>query len=656
MCYFNPYCYCVKRTNLDLCCARLAAQGVPYLIVECSFGTGARELPQAPNVLHVVAHDIMWQKERLLNLGIQQALANYQKIAWIDCDVLFEDDDWHIKTSHALESFAVVQPFSWSVRLPPGETLYHGSGEEAASFAHLFSRDKHSEQLSYREHGRTGFAWAGRREWLERNGLYDACIVGGGDHLMAHAFALQFDSVCLGESWGRGLLRDFAEWARAFRIVTRETGLGAIEGRLFHLWHGDLSKRQYQARRSLLATHAFDPTTDVRVGSSGAWEWASDKKELHLGVREYLSGRAEDDTSPAVEETAKEHVLGRTHAPDRMFYSREVSSHHGLRPGFHLTPSVADNVAPSLEANWVVYEWGGWQGFMLPRLIPGATRVTADPRDSAESVIAKIPLDGRVFAFHLDCTFTDRFPLCRQSLAARLKERGIIILNEYVVDISKRYVHDMCIQLGVPCARSSKEEGEASDLVIVKTNLNHHGMAERQIRDVDQEAMGIIASSPLDGADEYRLVQDPTLALEKYVANSAGIRYRCYFAGEHCVIATISSRNRIQRFRNSKRLGIAATTLSTLRTTSVSNFPPSLQSTLTLFVECSKADFGSIDVVPDDLGNAYTIDFNATPFTPRHDLGPETAAFLREGLRNRVFALGCCGTINGGPHSNSEAL
>jgi predicted ATP-grasp superfamily ATP-dependent carboligase len=58
----------------------------------------------------------------------------------------------------------------------------------------------------------------------------------------------------------------------------------------------------------------------------------------------------------------------------------------------------------------------------------------------------------------------------------------------------------------------------------------------------------------------------------------------------------------------------------------------------------TKADFGSVDVVSDDQGNAYIIDFNATPFTPRHDLSTEVAAFLWKGLKERAFAL------SGQPH------
>ena len=37
---------------------------------------------------------LLWQKEALLNLALKHIPGHIQYIAWIDCDVLFEDDHW----------------------------------------------------------------------------------------------------------------------------------------------------------------------------------------------------------------------------------------------------------------------------------------------------------------------------------------------------------------------------------------------------------------------------------------------------------------------------------------------------------------------------------------------------------------------------------
>src|SRR5437867_4278139 len=56
--------------------------------------------------------DILWQKERLLNLALRTLPPSCKKVAWIDCDVVFQADDWAERTSRLLDRFMLVQPFT----------------------------------------------------------------------------------------------------------------------------------------------------------------------------------------------------------------------------------------------------------------------------------------------------------------------------------------------------------------------------------------------------------------------------------------------------------------------------------------------------------------------------------------------------------------
>ena len=49
--------------------------------------------------------DVMWQKECLLNIALQRVPKNCDKIAWLDCDIVFGSNDWAEQASHALDSF-----------------------------------------------------------------------------------------------------------------------------------------------------------------------------------------------------------------------------------------------------------------------------------------------------------------------------------------------------------------------------------------------------------------------------------------------------------------------------------------------------------------------------------------------------------------------
>ena len=60
---------------------------------------------------------VMWQKERLLNIAAARLPKSARKVGWFDADIVFKEPDWLERTSHALDRYAVVQPFSHAVRL-----------------------------------------------------------------------------------------------------------------------------------------------------------------------------------------------------------------------------------------------------------------------------------------------------------------------------------------------------------------------------------------------------------------------------------------------------------------------------------------------------------------------------------------------------------
>ena len=298
-CYFNADGYRTKRANYDRFALSLRRSHLRLLTVECAFPGQPFELPAGPDVLQFRARDVLWQKERLLNLGLAHLPAACTKLAWLDCDVLFENPDWAAETSRRLDRFPVVQPFARAVRLPRGADAYRATGDVWEGFAAVQARDPHA-LLSGRfdRHGHTGFAWAARREVLAGPGFYDACVAGSGDHMMAHAFCGDWDSACIDRIIG-GIAPDnrhrdwFAAWSRRIYPATRAR-VGYVPGAVLHLWHGDFTHRRYVDRNRELARFGFDPAVDLRIGPGGCWEWRSDKPELHRWARAYFGQRRED--------------------------------------------------------------------------------------------------------------------------------------------------------------------------------------------------------------------------------------------------------------------------------------------------------------------------------------------------------------------------
>ena len=295
--YFNPCRYKTKRENFDAFMEDMERVGANLLVVELAFADEEFELPESKNVLRLRGSGVMWQKERLLNIAAATLPDSCRKIAWLDCDLLFENPDWPRLTSEALDEYFVVQPFSTAVRLPRDSRVADGRGEYYESYAQIFTENPRvARTTDFVFHGHTGFAWAARRELFETIGLYDVCLTGSGDHLMAHGFAGGLmHTPCLKRVIGgqRHYSQHFIDWAVKARDLVQGK-IGVVPGNLLHLWHGDLVDRRYGEMNQQFKEFDFDPDKHLRHDENGLWEWNDAPAELRQWASDFFSIRRED--------------------------------------------------------------------------------------------------------------------------------------------------------------------------------------------------------------------------------------------------------------------------------------------------------------------------------------------------------------------------
>lgn len=293
LCLFHIEADREKAANFERCRSVYQRSGIPLITIECAFGDAARSVPPGNGVFFVRAESLLWQKERLINLALPLVPRHCTKIAWVDADILFESAHWAVRASECLNDAVVVQLADHIVRLPRGTDRYTGNGAVWEGFASVYAREPNALLLGdFGAHGHSGFAWAARREVLEAAGLYDACVTGGADHVMAHAFCGDWDSPCLSHMLGeRSAWRSHAAaWAaRIYPLVKARVGF--VEGAALHLWHGEIASRGHVQRYRPLWRSGFDPERDLQLDGNGCWRWASTKPAMHAEVGAYLDGR-----------------------------------------------------------------------------------------------------------------------------------------------------------------------------------------------------------------------------------------------------------------------------------------------------------------------------------------------------------------------------
>ena len=296
------------------------------------------------------------------------------------------------------------------------------------------------------------------------------------------------------------------------------------------------------------------------------------------------------------------------------------------------------------DENFVhVYEWDVRSDFLFPSLCTSAIRIEARVRQSNSHILKRLSVREGYFLFHINLTKTASFFKNKGELVMRLKERNITSLNAGVNDTSKKYLQGLCKQLGLNSTAASVE-GDENELLIVKTNFNYGGKAEKKL--LRSEARRLNLHSLNYNADiiypvmERKKIKNEAwnnenLVIEKYIANKYDHIYRVYKLLDKIVISEVIENNVIKKLSVVTQRSNYYYDLNNKNVLSVYNLK--FNQLLTDIIDLSEAmhlDFAAIDVVKSDENEYYIIDVNLTPTWTRGD-SPELINFLAEGLRRK---------------------
>jgi hypothetical protein len=259
-CYFNP-----QQSTYRLKAFKDFYESIRHLnhyIIEGVIGDSRPQLTGS-NVHHVYTKSLLWHKESLLNLAVDRLSAKYKYVFWLDADVRFTNLNWMVDGVKEFKRGAnILQPFEYCYHLDQYETEPDYDVKEAVrefikygtrkpqmwrSFcANCVDDDIAANSKDYNTHGHVGFAWAAKRSVITKVRLYDKALIGGADHIIAHAAAGQIPCSCINKSFTADLDNVY-DWSKRFSDVVKGK-IAYVKGNLYHTWHGDIEKRQYLKR------------------------------------------------------------------------------------------------------------------------------------------------------------------------------------------------------------------------------------------------------------------------------------------------------------------------------------------------------------------------------------------------------------------------
>jgi hypothetical protein len=289
----NPVRYRSRYALYRQVAKRITDGGAILWTIELALGDRPFMVTEDDNPRHIRVRSPfeLWHKENLLNIAISRLPLDARYIAWIDADIQFARPDWVTETIEQLQHHDIVQMFSHAQDVGPN---YEPNGTPHVGFMYSFVHGLlHGEPHTYSAHAHPGYAWAGRREALDRlGGLVDWAILGSADTHMALAL--------IGEEPINPTMPLSAAYKRRTQIWKNradeliQKNVGYVAGTLNHFWHGKKRDRKYRDRWQILVQAGYDPDLDIKLDSQGVLQLTPGNLKLRDGIREYMRLRNED--------------------------------------------------------------------------------------------------------------------------------------------------------------------------------------------------------------------------------------------------------------------------------------------------------------------------------------------------------------------------
>lgn len=259
-CFFNPLNSPYRLRAFDRFYDSI--KHLNHSITECVIGDAKPQLPETANIHRIQTSNLLWHKEAILNRIVATLPKKYKYIFWVDADVIFTNRNWLTEGVEQLKKHKIIQPFEYCVHLNQDEDKPDFNVQLEKQFSHnvhtrhnqlwrsfcanFVTNKKSASSENYDMHGHVGFAWGARREVLASVPLYDKALIGGADHIIAHAAAGHIPHPCITKSF-KDDLENVLKWSKRFHLAVQGE-IGYVKGDLYHIWHGDIKKRQYLKR------------------------------------------------------------------------------------------------------------------------------------------------------------------------------------------------------------------------------------------------------------------------------------------------------------------------------------------------------------------------------------------------------------------------
>jgi hypothetical protein len=236
------------------------------------------------NHLQLRTEHPLWHKENLINIGIQRLLPkDWKYVAWIDCNLEFENNDFIEKTLEKLKNNDFVQMFS----LIKYKDKCKNTTEQFYSFVYSVLNNRFDFS------SKPGGAWACTYEGYQKIGkLFDKSLCES-DCILAHALALK-RNYYFREKKDVIYLNHVHQYVQ--NIVNNNISVSCVNNIVSYFWHGNQDVRKYHLfRKQMIVKYHYNPgyfsydNSGVLVPSNNC------SSQILDYIKAYFNARKEDN-------------------------------------------------------------------------------------------------------------------------------------------------------------------------------------------------------------------------------------------------------------------------------------------------------------------------------------------------------------------------
>jgi hypothetical protein len=200
---------------------------------------------------HIIYNNYkIWHKECAINYLLDKIPDNYNKVLILDNDISFSNHNWVSNAYDMLDDYILVQLFDSVVYL-----LHDNSSIDYIDIGMI----KNYIQTNNFPEGNPGLALGYDREYLhQNNGLFDSCLVGGGDIVNIAPFITSINDIydkipnCTFIDH-QPKIKMYIDQAKDFLVKSSKKPYQYLNNNtVFHMFHGYRSYRQYADRFNII--------------------------------------------------------------------------------------------------------------------------------------------------------------------------------------------------------------------------------------------------------------------------------------------------------------------------------------------------------------------------------------------------------------------